>query len=327
MKKSGVSQSTVARHAGVSSMTVSRVLSTPEMVDADTRERVMASIVETGYVAQKRTRTISVLISSIANNTFTETVSGVSDAVRQDGYDIILGDIGYSEDQEMRVVNAMLARRPDGIVISSTRHARKTRTLLKNAGIPVVEIWDYPQRPLDMVAGFSNVEAGMLTADFLYSKGYRRLAYFGNEFHRDQSRWEGFCARTKEISGDEAQFIHALSSTKGTHSFKAGDEFFAHLRTAKQKPDAVFCSSDVLGAGIIFSAARQGVSIPERVAVCGFGDSPFAEAIFPALTTIRIPAYEIGRQAGSMIVSENSSKPVKKRRNKFEISVIEREST
>ncbi|MEM6415983.1 MAG: LacI family DNA-binding transcriptional regulator [Pseudomonadota bacterium] len=327
MKKSGVSQATVAKHAGVSSMTVSRVLSTPEIVDADTRERVLASIVETGYVANKRTRTICVLISSIANNTFTETVSGVSEAASSAGYDIILGDIGYSKDQEVQVVSTMLSRRPDGIVISSTDHTRKTKTLLKNAGIPIVEIWDYPQRPVDMVAGYSNIEAGELAADYFYAKGYRRFAYFGNEFQRDRSRWEGFCERAKDLTGNSPQFIHALSSKNGTHSFKAGDEFFRHFKTMKKKPDAVFCSSDVLGAGIIFSAARQGIPMPDTVAVCGFGDSAFAEAIFPALTTIRVPAYDMGVQAGSMIIAENSGQRVIDKKVKLSLEIAERQST
>ena len=323
----GVSQTTVAAHAGVSAMTVSRVLSTPELVDPETRDRVLAAVAETGYVARKQTRMVAVLISSITNDTFATTVQGVNEALIDQGYDIVLGDIGYSQSQQNRVVQAMLGRRPDGVIISSSRFSTKTAGLLKAARIPVVQIWDDPEKPVDCVVGYSNRRAGELAAEHFIKAGRRRLAYLGNSFfHRDTQRWNGFASVCEKARLPAPVFVEALSTKEGRHSYSAGEDYFSAFDGVRRAPNAVFCSSDVVAAGVVFTGLRRGLRFPDDLAVCGFGDVAFAGAMEPMLTTVRVPAQEMGRRAGQILLARVQEQSVVQKRVLLDVSLISRKT-
>ncbi|MEM9989500.1 MAG: LacI family DNA-binding transcriptional regulator, partial [Pseudomonadota bacterium] len=260
--RKGISQTTVAEQAGVSTMTVSRVLSKPEIVDEETKERVFAAIAKTGYAVQKRTRTVAVLVSSMHHSAFTPLIEGVSEVVTKEGYDIVLGNIGYSEDQEYRVIRTIIGRRPDGIVITSNPTSQKTRRLLKSSSIPIVEVWNVPEKSIDMAAGYSSEEAGRVAADYLLDKGYKHLAFFGTEFIRDISRWKGFSDQVSKRKGSPAEFIKLTSEDDVDHDFNMGYKFLDDWKDNASKIDAVYCSSDVLASAIVFEGLRRGMRFP-----------------------------------------------------------------
>ena len=158
--------SAVAKLAGVSSITVSRVVRLPDLVAPETRGRVEAAMRELGYVpnqlavglARARTRSIGVLVPTIANSIFADTVQGLSDELEPLGYAVILAQSRYDDAREDHMLSALLSRRPEAIIMVGSPATDDGARLLRRAGIPVAETWDLPAAPIDAVAGFVIVE-------------------------------------------------------------------------------------------------------------------------------------------------------------------------
>ena len=156
--------SAVARLAGVSSITVSRVVRLPNLVAPETRGRVEAAMRELGYVpnqvagslASARTSSVGVLVPTIANSIFADTVQGLSDELEPLGYAVILAQSRYDAAREDHMLSALLSRRPEAIIMVGSPATDDGARLLRRAGIPVVETWDLPAAPIDAVAGFDN---------------------------------------------------------------------------------------------------------------------------------------------------------------------------
>ena len=200
-----VTKEDVARVAGVSHITVSRVINSPDKVAPATRERVQAEIARMGYIpnllagglASRRTRIVAAVVPTIGHSIFAETVRGMSEYLMAHGYQLLLGQSDYSEDIETRLVEAFIGRRVDGLVLTGVQHTAATLQRLKTAGIPVVETWDLTPEPIDMLAGFSNYDAGAAMGDYLVEQGYRRIAFVGGEDPRGVARLAGLSAALK----------------------------------------------------------------------------------------------------------------------------------
>ena len=192
--------SAVAKLAGVSSITVSRVVRLPGLVAPETRGRVEAAMRELGYVpnqlavglARARTRSIGVLVPTIANSIFADTVQGLSDELEPLGYAVILAQSRYDAAREDHMLSALLSRRPEAIIMVGSPATEDGARLLRRAGIPVAETWDLPAAPIDAVAGFNNYEAGVAVARHLVEQGRNSLAFIGGDDPRATRRWNGF---------------------------------------------------------------------------------------------------------------------------------------
>src|ERR1700759_5209541 len=192
--------SAVAKLAGVSSITVSRVVRLPGLVAPETRERVEAAMRELGYVpnqlavglARARTRSVGVLVPTIANSIFADTVQGLSDELEPLGYAVILAQSRYDADREDHMLSALLSRRPEAIIMVGSPATEDGARLLRRAGIPIVETWEMPEGPIDAVAGFDNYEAGCAVARHLLAQGRQSLAFIGGDDPRATQRWNGF---------------------------------------------------------------------------------------------------------------------------------------
>src|SRR3954452_5376014 len=192
--------SVVAKLAGVSSITVSRVVRLPNLVKPLTRDRVEAAMRELGYVpnqvagslASARTRSIGVLVPTIANSIFADTVQGLSDELEPLGYAVILAQSRYDAAREDHMLSALLSRRPEAIIMVGSPATDDGARLLRRAGIPIVETWEIPPAPIDAVAGFDNYEAGCAVARHLVTQGRQQLAFIGGDDSRATRRWNGF---------------------------------------------------------------------------------------------------------------------------------------
>src|ERR1700675_2207813 len=180
--------SAVAKLAGVSSITVSRVVRLPDLVAPETRGRVEAAMRELGYVPNQlagalasgaRTRSVGVLVPTIANSIFADTVQGLSDELEPLGYTVLLAQTRYDATREERVLAALLSRRPEAIIMVGSPATEDGARLLRRAGIPIVETWEMPPAPIDAVAGFDNYQAGVAVARHLVAQGRQDLAFIG----------------------------------------------------------------------------------------------------------------------------------------------------
>jgi LacI family gluconate utilization system Gnt-I transcriptional repressor len=191
-------------------------------------------------------------------------------------------------------------------------HTDETGRMLKRAGIPVVEGGNLGGEPIDMAVGYDNVGAARAVTRHLIRQGYRSIAYIGadpkdNDRARDRRR------------GYEAALVAAKRSVdpslciETTLDVEAGARAMARLLERHPRVRAVFCSADALAVGALFECQRRGLRIPGAIAIAGFDDIPLAGQVVPALSTLRIPRYEIGHRAGTMICDRLAGRPVKAR--------------
>jgi LacI family gluconate utilization system Gnt-I transcriptional repressor len=315
----------------VAPITASRALNTPEQVSDEVRRKVADAIARTGYVpnrlagglASTRSRLVAAVVPTISGPVFLETVQSLTEALAERGYQLMLGQAGYAGNREDALLEAIIGRRPDGIVLTGILHSAEGRKRLLASGIPVVETWDLTPTPIDMLVGFSHVEVGRAVAQFLHAQGRRRLAAVSGDDERAKRRFEAFQAAARALGLPEVRVVFVPAPT----TLRRGRDALAELLAAAGGIDAVFCSSDLLALGVLTEARVRGLQVPGQLAVVGFGDLEFAKDVAPALTTVHIKGAAIGRQAAQFIVERAEGRPVDPRIIDIGFSIVEREST
>lgn len=321
----------VARLAGVAPITVSRVFNTPGQVSPDVRQRVMEVVQKTGYVpnrmagslASARSRLIAAVVPSTVMSVFMPTIEALNDTLFDAGYQLMLGQSGYSPEREEALLEAIVGRRPDGIFLTGILRPGQGRTRLLASGIPVVETWDLTPTPVDMLVGFSHADIGREVARFLMAKGRRRLALIRAEDERAERRASAFAEAVRREGLGEVAVVNVGAS----RSLRSGRDALARLLAEAPDVDAVFCSSDLLALGAATEARVRGLAVPERLALVGFGDVPFAADMAPALTTVRINGPEIGRLAARCLIDQAEGREVNPRVFDVGFSIVERQTS
>lgn len=306
-----VTMGDVARHAGVGTMTVSRALRTPSKVSRATLDRVQAAVTELGYVldetagalSSQRSRIVGALVETLEASVFASTVQGLTEGLAEGGLQLLLSATEYDPDTEAALIPTHLGRRPEALVLTGAHHTDTARRLLERAGIPVLELWELPRRPIHAAVGFSNREAGAAITRHLVDTGRRRIGFLGTGRASDRRgalRLEGFGDLGGEFSG---QRIVRVAPRDHATGLDYGAEGLREMLRRWPDTEAVVCVSDALAAGALCEARRMGIDVPGRLAVTGFGDFDIAGDAGLALTTIRIDGSAIGRRAAELILS------------------------
>jgi LacI family transcriptional regulator, gluconate utilization system Gnt-I transcriptional repressor len=264
-------------------------------------------------------------VPTLSNSIFAETIRGLSDGLAQSGYQLLLGQSNYDLDTEEQLVNTFLGRQVDGLVLTGANHSPSSRQRLRQSNLPVVETWDLPTRPIDMVAGFSNVEAGREVGRHLLARGYQVIDFAGGPDDRSLARTEGLRA-VIQANPNARLRVHALVRGGG---FPAGAQLVAMLHEADDLPQAIFFGNDALAAGALLECQRRSIAVPQELALIGFADLEIAAALYPALSTVRVPSKEIGVAAAQLLLNRlvDLNAPLNGRRRDLGFSLIVRAST
>lgn len=329
----GITLADVAKLAGVSPITASRALNSPDQVSPATLARVRDAVLRTGYVpnllagglAANRSRLVAALVPTIAGPVFMETVQSLTEALAARGYQVMLGQSGYAESQEDALLEAIIGRRPDGIFLTGVMHSPAGRRRLIGAGIPVVETWDLTPTPIDMLVGFSHERIGAAVADFLIARGRHRIAVISGNDERALRRTRSLTARLHEL-GVSGAASTPLCLVPAPTTLGSGRSGLADLLARQPDTDAVVCSSDLLALGVLTEAQVRRIEVPQQLAVVGFGDLAFAADTAPALTTVRIDGTAIGRIAAQCIVDRAEGREVEMRIRDIGFSIVPRAS-
>lgn len=310
----------VARSAGVSPMTASRVLRGELTVAAPAREAVRAAVARLGYVPNQvagslrsqRSGIISVIVPTLTGSVFAETVRGISDTFNALDLQLMIGESSYDIEREEKVIAALIQRRPDGIIIAGVKHTPMATTLLRSAGVPVAEIWDQTTHPIDSVVGFSNYSAAYEMTVALLKKGYRNFALATGPVipgNRAGERTAGYEAALRDNGlkpgpSIVVPYYHFLDSSL------SGGDVVASFLDEHPDVDCLFCTNELIAIGAVVTCVRKGKRIPDDVAIAGFGDVEAASIITPALTTVRIRGYEMGKIAAQILARRLSGESV-----------------
>jgi LacI family gluconate utilization system Gnt-I transcriptional repressor len=296
----------VAKAAGVSPITVSRALNEPQLVKPATLAKVQEAVKRTGYVknmlagglASSRSKLVALVLPTISTQTFADMVQGATDRLTAAGYQLLLGIVGYETWREEMLVETILSRRPDGVILTGSQHTENTRQRLLQIGTPVVETWDMTPHPIDMVIGFSHEEVGHACARHLLERGYRRFGMLTANDARAGQRTQGF----QVTLAKQGVNVVCARQVQAPGGLPQGRLEAVQLLDQHPELDAIFCSSDTLAHGVLIEAQSRGLRVPEDLAIMGFGDLNFSGYTSPPLSTVKVDGARMGAMSAQALL-------------------------
>lgn len=306
-RKQGSTLSDVARKAGVSAITASRALRTPERVAADTLARVRDAVAALGYVpnpaaqalASTRSRVIGVVIPSVTNSVFADLLRGIMDAADDGPWQPQIANTRYISRREEDILRLFAAQRPAGMIVAGIDQSPEARATLEGMGCPVVQVLETGPDPIDMMIGCSQVEGARAAVRHLHGQGYRRIGFLGARMDpRSQRRLAGF---RQEIEAADLQGPERVLTVPHASSVTLGRRLMADFLALHPDADAVFCNNDDIALGALFECIGRGLRVPGQMGIVGFNDLDMAAGAEPGLTSVRTHRYKMGYEAVRMI--------------------------
>jgi DNA-binding LacI/PurR family transcriptional regulator len=293
----------IARVAGVSHSTVSRALRNSPLVNPKTIQEIQGIARELGYqpsaiargLVTRKTLTIGVVVTTIADPFVSEVVIGIELAANDSGYSVFLADSNADPAREKNVVHSFAERRVDGIVVTSSRVGALYTPLLSQMMVPIVLINN--QHPGEFVHSvmIDNVQGSKEATDHLIRLGHRRIAYVGDQYGH-QSDTERFAGYREALDLACLPFVPELV-VHGDGKPEGGELATNRLLAQPDPPTALFCYNDMTALGALRSVQRHGLRVPADLSLIGFDDIFFVSYTQPQLTTVRQPMQRMGRMA------------------------------
>ena len=330
-----VSIKDIARAAKVSHPTVSRALSDSPLVKGETAQRIREIAASLGYrpsaitrsLATKRTKTIGVVVTSIADPFIADVISGVEEAAIDHGYSVFLANSNANPDREVKVVHSFHERRVDGILVTASRVGALYVPLLSQVKVPIVLINNqHPDETDEFIYSVSidNIKASIEAMQHLIGLGHKRIAYIGDRggFQSDIERLAGY---RQALAQAEYPFLPELV-VHGDGKPEGGGQAMERLLALPNPPTAVFCYNDMSAVGALRALRGHGIKVPDDLSLVGFDDLAIASYTSPLLTTVSQPKQQMGRMAMEIMI-KLLSRIDSKTNIKVEGELIVREST
>ncbi|MCS7058762.1 MAG: LacI family transcriptional regulator [Meiothermus sp.] len=297
----------VAHLAGVSTVTVSNVINQRPNVSEKTRARVEQAIRELGYTANLaarslaggRTQTVGMLVPDLTTQFVGEIVRGTSDELRAVGMEMLISTASDIAREQQQV--AFLQSLTDGLLLILPQTPDRMLLAVEQAGVPVVVIDHRGQQILLPSVDVDNYTGARQAMAHLLELGHRRIGYVAGPkgFGASAARLKGY----KEALATAGLPFDKSLVVQGTFQQPSGFAAGQHLFSLPQPPTAVFAANDLMAFGVMEAAKQMGLRIPEDVSIVGFDDIPQASQVYPPLTTIRQPLYQMGVAAARLLVA------------------------
>ncbi|MCL2123362.1 MAG: LacI family DNA-binding transcriptional regulator [Desulfovibrionaceae bacterium] len=302
----------VAKMAGVSLMTVSRVINSPDRVSSKKLDAVHLAIKKTGYIHNRlagglsgsRTGQVAVLVPSLSNLVFSDLLNGVASVLEPKQIQMMVGNYHYMQKKLEEQIPLFLEWSPDAMVIVGPV-PRPLCPLLRKNGIPVVETVELVVPPFDCNVGISHEAAGYAMAEYLTGLGYSRMgaisANAGLE-KRTAQRISGFRRYLAENGFD----VPVEVALEGRSSIAEGKKAMCMMLAAPHRPEAVFCANDDLAFGAMTACLEAGLHVPDDMGIAGFNALDIALQCIPSITTVKVDRFGMGELAAHMLLERLS---------------------
>jgi LacI family transcriptional regulator len=328
--KKNITLHDVAKHAGVSPKTVSNVINNWPYITDGTREKVQLSIDALSYrpsglassLRTGRTNTIGVMIPDITNPFFGQVVRGCEDVLYTAGYSIFLCNTGEDATKERRYLDMLVNRGVDGLLMVGSRSSAEVLTAVVHDGIPVVTVDSPPQHGNTTVIEIDNIGGAQMAVEHLIARGHTRIAHLGGPQRLAAAhRLQGYCQALENarIPYDENLVLRCAPTIRG--GFQSSLTLIP-----SEKPTAFFCYNDLMAVGAMVACHQLDLNIPRDVAIVGFDDIAIASFVEPALTTVRVRQYDLGRLASDLLLERLSGKEQSQTQVQFPVELMIRNS-
>ena len=315
----------VAKEAGVSVATVSRVINGSGYAHEDTRKAVMEAVEKLQYkpnevarsLYKRKSKLVGLILPDITNPFFPEMARGVEDTLQKEGYRLIFGNSDEKREKEMAYIETFLQNNVVGLIASTSVEANGTLNDLK---IPVV-LLDRTFDQFPAVYSDQN-EGGRLSARVMLERGSKEIVLIRGPMEI-KPVYERFTAALRELK-EAGVNVNVIDSTL---TIQGGQACASQLFKQFPKTDGVIACNDIVAATVIQEALKQGKKIPEDIQVIGFDNIEFTALLHPPLSTIHQPAYEMGQAAAEMLIHIINQEKIEETIKKLPISFVERQTT
>jgi LacI family transcriptional regulator len=308
----------VAKFAAVSTATVSRVLSKPELVKPARRKSVLDAIEHLGYVpdlsarslATGRSNIVGCVVPTIDHAIFAKSTQSLQFTLLQSGYQLLIASHDYNAENEERAVLALQQRGVDALVLVGTDHTPATWKSIKQWKKPTLLTWSCDSRLPSI--GFDNHAVASTLARHLIELGHRRIGVisgFTRQNDRARARIEGL----RDTMKGAGLRLSSSAVIEQPFNLSGGRLGLQALMRQRVKPTAILCGNDLLAAGALLEAQRIGIRVPQEISICGIDNQELANELNPALTTVSLPTEALGRMTAEKIVAALAGEPLPKK--------------
>ncbi|MEX0307668.1 MAG: LacI family DNA-binding transcriptional regulator [Ruegeria sp.] len=318
----------VAKAAGVSVATVSRVLNEPGVVKKDTLEKVQKAIAELRFVPSAaarainsgRTRFVGALVPTLDNAIFARFLAALERKLSEDGLSLIVATTDSDLEVEATKAKELVDIGAEGLIITGATHSTEFHDLIERTMIPTIITSYFDDTSLFPTIGYDNKAAAQMALRHLVELGHRRIVVVHGPAHNND--------RTRaRLSGLDAAHLNGeFTSVETEISLQGGSEAAARIVSNSYKPDAILCLSDVVALGVLFGLQSEGISVPKDVSLMGLDDLPSSAVAVPSLTTVHLPVSQMGERAAVALARWISTQK-RPEAEKLGARLIERKST
>ena len=324
----------VAKEAGVSIATVSRVLNDIDVVNEDTKKKVLDAIKKLGYrpnivarsLKTQRTKTIGILLPDISNQFYPEIVRGAEDVSNIYDYNIILCNSDLDIEKEKEYLRVLKEKMVDGVIYMSSELNQEIMDIINELDLKTVLVETRDNNGSLPSVTINNAKASKESTEYLLSKGLKNIAFIGTEkdgMNAWSDRYLGYEKAMKEANIEVNPELVYFGSIK----MKTGCEGVSKFINSKQKFDGIVCASDDIAMGAINELRDNNIDVPKDVSVIGFNDNFAASIFYPKITTISQPTYDMGSVAMRMLIKMLTQKPLEESQYVLDYKLVERDST
>ncbi len=323
----------VARAAGVSIATVSRAFNRPEVVNAETRERVMAAAERLTYIPDGAARSLSshksfrvgVVIPTIEDSIFARFVEALQQRLGNIGYALLIGVNRFDTEREVTEVRHLIESGVDAVVLCGAQRSPETYELLEALALPYLITHVHAEDETQISVGFDNREGAAMAVHYLVDLGHQEVGVIDFPPARND-RAELRIAGVVEALTERGLALPAERRVEQPFGIEEGRAGLRELMALDPPPTAIFCGNDILAVGALFEAQARGIAVPEELSIVGYDNLELAAQVAPALTTVHVPSSEMGAQAANILSLMLSHKSVP-RRTRIGTALIIRNTT
>ncbi len=324
----------VARLAGCAPATVSRALNNPDKVSPEKRERVERAMLELGYVRNhaaralrsQRSNMVGVLIPTLDYALYARMVGAANARFSRAGISTLIATFNYDLDAEVREAKLLLERGAEALMLVGSKHRPKLHQMLDQSGVPFVCTYVSNPKSSHPTVGFDNAAAAAKLAQHLVHLGHRNIGVISGmtkDNDRTTERLEGIKAELQRHSIE----LEPSMVIESQYSISDGRKACATLLSRNEpRPTAILCGNDVLALGALVECRVRGHKVPDEISIVGFDNQEFSMHSNPPLTTIDVPAEQMGMTAADYILGNLTGEP-KSLHNPVDVELILRESS
>ena len=307
----------VANLAGVSTATVSRYLTNPELVRKERRARIETAISETDYIphgaaqalASQRSRTIGAVVPTLDNAIFAKGIQAFQQHLQSAGYTLFIASSDYSLDEEYTQGETLIARGVDGMMLVGSDHDERFYERLRQKEMPYVNTWAYREGSEHPCVGFDNFDAAYRQASYLLDIGHTRFGVISG-MTRDNDRARDRLDGILRALSERGVQISDQMIYESPYDITTSRQFTKRLLSSETLPTAVVCGNDILAYGALLECQSNGFIVPTDISVVGFDDLPLSQHMRPSLTTMNVPSEEMGRKAADYLLARLNGETV-----------------